>query len=304
MQEVSPFSILQRFHALKVWQRGDERAPHKPLLALLALGLYGRGVREVPFVQYESKLNELLREFGPWRRTLYPEMPFLRLQSDDVWQVQTQDATHRIASNAALTKTQLRKLDAVGRFSDDVQRAFDADPRAIGAVAHMLLNAHFADSIHDDILDAVGLAPESLTSLDSREPARTRRNAYFRDNVLRAYEYRCALCDLDMRICNRTVGLEAAHIKWFQFEGPDTVENGIALCCLHHKLFDMGAFTLADDRRVLVSEEAHGSRQFEQILLRHHGGQLNAPVQREHHPSHSFVAWHRDQVFRGRPRPL
>jgi predicted restriction endonuclease len=61
---------------------------------------------------------------------------------------------------------------------------------------------------------------------------------------------------------------------------------------------------LADDRRVLVSEEAHGSRQFEQILFRHHGGQLNAPVQQEHHPSHSFVAWHRDQVFRGRPRPL
>ncbi|MFM0136953.1 hypothetical protein PQQ62_13040 [Caballeronia grimmiae] len=38
MQEISQPSILQRFYALKVWQRGDERAPHKPLLALLALG--------------------------------------------------------------------------------------------------------------------------------------------------------------------------------------------------------------------------------------------------------------------------
>ncbi|WP_250452763.1 phosphorothioated DNA-binding restriction endonuclease [Caballeronia sp. ATUFL_M2_KS44] len=303
MKASHPPDILQRFDALKVWQRGDERAPHKPLLALLALGLYRRGIHAVPFVQYESKLNELLREFGPSRRTLYPEMPFLRLQSDDVWQVQTGDATNRIASNADLGKTQLRRIDAIGRFSDDVQRVFDTHPQAIGAVARMLLNAHFADSMHEDILAAVGLSLDEAFD-EAPERGKTRRDPEFRDNVLRAYQYRCALCNWDMRICNRTIGLEAAHIKWFQYRGPDVVENGIALCCLHHKLFDMGAFTLADDRRVLVSEDAHGTEQFEHILLRHHGGQLNAPVRLEHHPSHSFVSWHRAQVFRGRARPF
>ncbi|VXC61218.1 conserved hypothetical protein [Burkholderia sp. 8Y] len=298
MQRGHPPDVLQRFEALKIWQRGDERAPHKPLLVLLALGLYSRGVREVPFNQYESKLNELLREFGPWRRTLYPEMPFLRLQSDDVWRVAAHGSGGLLASNAALTKTQLRTIDATGRFSDDVQRAFDRNPQAIDAVARMMLDAHFPDSMHEDILAAVGL------TLDAPQTGRTRRSPDFRDHVLRAYQYRCALCNLDMRIGNRTIGLEAAHIKWFQFDGPDVVENGIALCCLHHKLFDIGAFTLGDERRVLVSEEAHGTDQFDHILLRHHGNALNAPVRAEHHPSSRFVAWHRAEVFRGRPRPL
>ncbi|WP_244847618.1 phosphorothioated DNA-binding restriction endonuclease [Caballeronia sp. SL2Y3] len=298
MQRRHPPDILQRFEALKVWQRGDERAPHKPLLALLALGLYSRGVREVPFNQCESKLNELLREFGPWRRTLYPEMPFLRLQSDDVWRVAAHGSAGALASNAVLTKTQLRSIEATGRFSDDVQRAFDSDPQAISDVARALLDAHFPDSMHDDILAAVGL------TLHAPLTAKARRSPDFRDDVLRAYQYRCALCNFDMRISNRTIGLEAAHIKWFQFEGPDVVENGIALCCLHHKLFDIGAFTLGDERRVLVSEEAHGTEQFEHTLLRHHGSRLNAPVRAEHHPSSQFVAWHRTQVFRGQPRPL
>jgi putative restriction endonuclease len=294
----SESDILQRFEALKIWQRGDERAPHKPLLSLLALGLYSRGIRDVPFIQYEAKLNELLREFGPSRRTLYPEFPFIRLQNDDVWQVATRVGTHELIAKSQLTKTELRRMNATGRFTDDVQRALDRNPRAIADLARVLLMAHFPESVHEDILDAVGLR------LDVPETGRARRSPDFRDNVLTAYQYRCALCNLDMRIGNRTVGLEAAHIKWFQFKGPDVVENGIALCCLHHKLFDIGAFTLGDERRVLVSEEAHGTGQFDEILLRHHGRQLNAPVRTEHHPSRSFVEWHRAQVFRGLARPI
>lgn len=235
---------------------------------------------------------------GQFPAQINTEMPFLRLQSDDVWRVDAHGSRGAIASNAALTKTQLRAIDATGRFSDDVQRAFDSDPQAISDVARVLLDAHFPDSMHEDILAAVGL------SLDAPQTGKTRRSPNFRDDVLRAYEYRCALCNLDMRIGNRTIGLEAAHIKWFQFEGPDVVENGIALCCLHHKLFDIGAFTLGDERRVLVSEEAHGTDQFDHILLRHHGNRLNAPVRAEHHPSTQFVDWHRSQVFRGQARPL
>ena len=33
-----PDEIRDRFNAITVWKRGDERAPHKPRLALCALG--------------------------------------------------------------------------------------------------------------------------------------------------------------------------------------------------------------------------------------------------------------------------
>jgi len=54
------------------------------------------------------------------------------------------------------------------------------------------------------------------------------------------------------------LGLEAAQIKWFQARGPDVVPNGLALCSLHHKIFDLGAFTvLPGNHRIVFSSHLH-----------------------------------------------
>jgi hypothetical protein len=58
--------ILAAFDRIRVWQQGDRRAVHKPLLVLLALGRLLRG--ESPVVEFagiEDKLGKLLEEFGP-----------------------------------------------------------------------------------------------------------------------------------------------------------------------------------------------------------------------------------------------
>lgn len=46
---------------------------------------------------------------------------------------------------------------------------------------------------------------------------------------------------------------ETAHIKPLggKHAGPDTVENALCLCPTHHKLFDLGAFVIDDDRFVV-----------------------------------------------------
>jgi hypothetical protein len=43
-----------------------------------------------------------------------------------------------------------------------------------------------------------------------------------------------------------SVALDAAHIRWHQAGGPDEEANGLALRVLHHKLFDLGAFTVKE----------------------------------------------------------
>jgi HNH endonuclease len=48
------------------------------------------------------------------------------------------------------------------------------------------------------------------------------------------------------------LGLDAAHIEWFQASGPDVVPNGLALCSLHHKIFDLGAFTVLPGNHQIV----------------------------------------------------
>ena len=40
------------------------------------------------------------------------------------------------------------------------------------------------------------------------------------------------------------MGIEAAHIRWFNLCGPDVPDNGLALCALHYKLLDRGALGL------------------------------------------------------------
>jgi putative restriction endonuclease len=78
--------------------------------------------------------------------------------------------------------------------------------------------------------------------------------------VLRAYEYSCAVWGFDVRLGTMSIALEAAHIKWHQAGGPDEESNGLALRMLHHKLFDRGVFTLSETMKVIVSENANGTR--------------------------------------------
>jgi putative restriction endonuclease len=297
--------IVDRFRAVQVWQRAGERAPHKPLLLLLALGRLSRGVTTLPFAECEGKLTELLREFGPSRRSYHPEYPFWRLRNDGIWTVTWDGMAHgglpSRASNNDPPRSALRAAHAIGAFPEDLQRQLQQHPELISQVAQEVLAAHFPESLHSDILDAVGL---TLERSYYEQAQRRRRDPNFRNAVLQAYGYRCGVCGMDLRIANLTVGLEAAHIKWHTAQGPDIVANGVSLCSLHHKLFDLGAFTIDAGRQVLVSEQVTGTGEFEQVLLRHHGRHVAEPVRREHRPLAEFVVWHRDWVFKEQARPL
>jgi hypothetical protein len=61
-------STLDRFNRLNVWSRAGQRAPHKPLLALCALGRWTRGdTGETPLRDVDRELTPPLKEFGPPR---------------------------------------------------------------------------------------------------------------------------------------------------------------------------------------------------------------------------------------------
>ena len=290
--------ILERIGKINVWSRGDQRAPHKPLLLLLALGELSRGNEALPFSKFEKPLTELLKEFGPTRAAHHPEYPFWRLQNDELWQVESNRSLVPRKSNTDPPKSQLRLGNAVGRFPEKVRRQLLAEPCLVSEVAQRLLSAHFPESLHQDILGAVGLSVDRVSSC--RRP----RDPSFRERVLMAYGYRCALCGLDLRILNRTVALDAAHIEWFQAGGPDTVTNGVALCSLHHKIFDLGALTIHTDHRVLISEQVHGTNQLSAALLRYHGRQIELPERPDYVPAEKHLKWHRSEVFKEGPRPL
>src|SRR4051812_26224906 len=157
-------TILSRFDDLNTWRQGDQRAPHKPLLILYALGRWQHGKPEVSYREAEPELTALLREFGPPRKSDHPDQPFWRLQRDGVWTVQA-PATLPLKTGDDIPRvTALRSADVRAGFSADVQSALTANPSLVPTIASRILEQHFPESIHQDILNAVGLTLETTAA--------------------------------------------------------------------------------------------------------------------------------------------
>jgi putative restriction endonuclease len=291
---VSSDAILARFEDLAVWRQGDQRAPHKPLLILYALGRWQRGQREVTYREAEPDLTALLREFGPPRRSDHPEQPFWRLQRDGVWTVKAPADLPRKTGADIPRVTAMRAADVTAGFSAEVQAALAAGPDLAPRIAGLILERHFPESLHKDILDAVGLTLETGPRQRKRDPA-------FRKRVLKAYEYRCAVCGFDVRLGSVSIALDAAHIRWHQAGGPDAESNGLALCVMHHKTFDLGAFTVTDGV-LLVSDLMNGTSGFQETLLAFHGKPVRQPQRPDWTPEPHHLAWHGREVFKGEAR--
>ncbi len=295
--------ILQAFDRIRVWQRGDQRAPHKPLLILFELGRVARGGRaNIYYDDMEPELIRLLGEFGPSGATSSRHYPFWHLQSDGFWELNGPKELLNRPMGATPNLGELRGRRVTGRLKPEIREALASDPALRNEVAQRIVSAHFPESIQRDVLDAVGLDIDPVTPPPETEEERQRDPA-FRQKVLLAYEYRCCVCGYDLRLDNLVIGLEAAHIKWFQAGGPDVEANGLALCALHHKIFDLGAFTvLPDSLEVRFSRHVMGSPEIQARLLSYHGASLILPQSPEYNPRREYLEWHRRQVFKKPPR--
>ncbi|MCP4006643.1 MAG: hypothetical protein GY725_20890 [bacterium] len=198
-----------------------------------------------------------------------------------------------------------------GHLPDDVADQLLADPALAQETVELLLERHFPRSVHDDILAAVELQFESTTHVGERPSGtnkRRLRDPRFRESVLRAYEYRCAVTGFRAALSGSYFGCEAAHVQWHAYDGPDIVRNGIALEPTLHKLLDAGAWSLTDDRRVLVSAEFTGTDETTDRIRAHHGQPIRSPLVGESELASEFIRWHREPdlggVFRSPSLPL
>ena len=292
--------LENKFSSLNVWKKNGERAPHKPLLALYAIGKYLNGhERLISYSEIHDKLKDLLINFGPVRRSYHPEMPFWYLQSDELWEIKNVDTSNIKIANITPKSSLFLDNNSYGGFPESIYNTIIIDKKKTHRIIELILYGHFPESMHSDILTAVGI-DETIDLIVKGKY----RKPIFRENVLRAYEYKCAVCGFNARLDNILVGVEAAHIKWFQAGGPDEEVNGIALCSLHHKLFDRGLFTINDSLKIFVSEKANGTGNFNQLVLDYHGKSIQPPIRPTYYPSDTFIEWHVHEVFQGPERYL
>ncbi len=288
---------------MKIGHRGKERAPHKPLLLLLALRHLRQGhARMRPYREIAFELGVLLTRFGPPRRKHHPEYPFQRLPGDGLWEIQGLQSHHWDRSGQ-LRPHLLQHSEVKGGLPSAVHHLLMGNSVLLKQTVEYLLQSHFPDSFHQDLLEAVALQDVLYPAeWDEVEIARLirPRDPRFRANVIRAYEYRCAICEYDIRLDNHLMGLEAAHIRWHSSGGPDEVPNGLALCVIHHRAFDRGGIGLSDNLDLLVSSELHGQNEAWDFWFQKYEGQtIRMPRLTQHGPLPEYLNWHRQQVFRG-----
>jgi putative restriction endonuclease len=286
--------VVERFESIRQapLTRG-RRAPHKPLLLLYLLGRIQRGQpARVAYREAEPKVSLLISEFGPPAGDRHrAAMPFFHLDRS-LWMLDGESArpVHR----------ELRDSDAHGTLRPEVEAALRADPALLNEVAWQLLEANFPKSYVAPICQAVGLELLPATAGSPTQGLQTRRRASdFREAVLLAYNYACAMCGFDGRLGRDPVGLQAAHVHWHALGGPDEIANGLALCDLHHTLFDRGALGLDHARIILVSPvfvaSSEAARHWAEAL---HGRELRGPKPNAPPVEVQHIDWHRAQVFR------
>ena len=287
--------FIDAVRKINVWKKHDQRAPHKPLWLLYALAkLQLDKTQWLSYRKSSDDLKKLLVEFGPSRRSYHPEQPFVRLKNDGIWQLNLDNLD---VNELNIKHGWLKAKDVMGGFSDEVFQLLLSDNALVKEISEMILVSHFPESIHEDILDSLGLdlTLEEKYSLKKR----AKRDPLFRDRVLKAYGYQCAVCGFNVRLSHKLVAVEAAHIKWHQAGGPDIESNGIALCTMHHKLYDLGVFAINTERKIMVSQFANGSQGLEDWLLKYNHQRINSPIQTEYNPNLEYLDWNVREVFKG-----
>ena len=299
--DVTRSELVSLVGNLRPHRRSGRASPHKALLLLHALGrLAAAKGRLEKFADVEAPLSTLIERFG-WSTasTQRPHYPFTALRTDNLWEVPDEHAL-TIGKDGAFSRRELRESGSVGGLPERIHDRLSGDPELVTEIAQLLLHRFFPESWHGEIRREVGL-DEIVAEFRDRVPShRLKRDPRFRMRVLDAYDARCAVCGQDLCVGDAPLDIEAAHIKPVRDDGPDDVQNGLALCSLHHRALDRGVIGLQADRqmfRVVVSELIRGASRQSLIDLRNRT--VREPRRPALAPNRKFVLHHRTHYFLG-----
>ncbi|HIF9274303.1 TPA: phosphorothioated DNA-binding restriction endonuclease [Photobacterium damselae] len=285
--------LSEKIQLISRWRRGNQRAPHKPLMLLYALSEYKQGHQRLFRFEDEvdQQVKDLLVQYGPTRKAYHPEYPFWRLanEKEPFWELINGEECIPRKSNTDPKKSELIKFNVMAGFDEESFRTILANPKLIDDIASKIIQDNFSETLEEELFVRFGF--EVNTSTKSRDPE-------FRRKVLQAYNYKCAVCGFDLALDRVPIGIEAAHIKWKQYSDPCEVSNGLALCSIHHKAFDRGAITLDSDFKVRVSPAVTGGQLVDRLIWDFESKQIQLPRERANYPAYEMLKWHFREVFK------
>lgn len=126
------------------------------------------------------------------------------------------------------------RSDLIGTYIENAAIFHRASMRALRNVAE----TYVPTRLQEQPGTRITVAKRRVTVTSTR----LARSPQFRAAVLGAYDFKCAMCGIQLEL------VEAAHIVPHAHQkGFDEVENGVALCVLHHRSFDTGLLFIKED---------------------------------------------------------
>jgi putative restriction endonuclease len=286
--------LLEQIGSMKLHgSKGLGSALKKPLLLLLLVSrIENNRVDEnrFRFEDIEKPLERLIREHGgrPAASGPKPEQPFSHLRSSPFWILRTR---REYAPGKTALVSDLRHPDSCAAFRPNVFRLLRSSADARARIVDWILDQWWPETLHGDIREDLG-----LDRLDSRR--RRQRDQQFTIDVLENFRYSCAFCGFHAVLNGQATGIDAAHVQWHAHRGPDHLENGIALCKLHHWAFDKGILGLDEQEHIQIADvfvaQSDGGLPLESLEDR-----PLAVLPRNRAIAKRFLQWHRSNVYLG-----
>lgn len=184
-----------------------------------------------------------------------------------------------------------------GRAQSAVRPISDEDFCAI--VDHGLTDDHETlprqdDAFHEDPDQDAFITPRMRVDQLTKRPVRDRN---FRNLILKAYDKRCAITGMCLINGGGRAEVEAAHIRPVEHDGPDSINNGMALTGTAHWMFDRGLIGINDNFEIMISRQVNDLETIHAMI--NQTGALLTPKHPRDYPNLAFIRWHQEYCFKG-----
>ncbi len=298
------------------------RAPYKPFLLLVVMDLIAQGAITSNFIAFNADLIDTFDLYwdeimGQERRS-NPVLPFFHLHRDEFWHLVPVPGKEQILCAIPQIRSigPLRQL-VLGATLDDALFEALSGEGSRDDLRQVLIESYFAPETRPTLVDLGRISAEAFQyslelqgrskgrfGLQLREPAeegdkyhQVSRSTGFRRVVVGAYDHTCAFCRLRLFTPEGRSAVVAAHIVPWSESHNDDPRNGMALCGLHHWIFDQGLIGVSSDYRVQVSPAVPAEEAGAAAVRSLAEDALYLPEEVSLQPARQALKWHREHVF-------
>lgn len=284
-------------------------APHKPFLLLAVIALIEKGEIDKNRILLSDDLIAIFKKYialtPGWNPTIYN--PFYRLKNEGFWHLRRWRGTN--------PPTSVRQLQRVGAYAvlDDALFDFLKIPVHREIIRQTLIDRYFpelrqaieyltvepeAEEYSEQLIQGTQHPFSMHRDIESIQVETPVRSAGFRKAIMRIYDYKCAVCELDIRTASGASITDAAHIIPFSVSYNDDVRNGLSLCKSHHWAFDAKLFSLNETYQVIIPPISREHKPTERMLSELCDKRIWTPPVERHCPDQEALAWHREAAMR------